>query len=627
MCSRQVCFIQADQKEKELPMTSLPATFQFVSPRPSVEVHLPDGQVIEGPRDAPVGDFLKLVENQNGKPTRGERPPAPDEDEPTVNPPSGGVRTAPIVGAVVNGELRELTFPITMDARIRPVTMAESDGMLIYRRSLTFLLDAAFEDLFPEASLTIDHSVSFGGYYCRVSRLKRLSANKLRRLERRMRQLVAEDLPFIKREVALSEAVAYFEAKGDLDKVRLLAHRTKDYLVLYRLGDHQDYHHGYMVPSTGYLRWFAISPTDGGFTLRFTRRARPTEIQPLPDYPKLLMAFRQYGDWLDRLGIANVGTLNDVIQNGHIREIILASEALHEQHVSEIAHQIVEREQVHTVSPPSVGVRIVLISGPSSSGKTTFSKRLAIQLIAQGIAPFALEMDNYFLDRDQTPLDEAGKPDFESVRALDITRLANDVQGLIAGQRVSLPCFNFKTGKREPGDTIQLQPGQIIIMEGIHGLNPELSLDLPPAQAFRIYVSCLTQLNLDRHNRISTTDTRLLRRTVRDARERGYSAQDTISRWEAVRRGEKRYIFPYQENADVMFNSALAYELSALKLLVEPLLRQVTLGTPEYIEAKRLLALLEWFLPVTPDLIPENSILREFLGDSILQEFTLWQNK
>lgn len=571
--------------------------FHITSPRATVEVHLPDGRVIEGLRGAPIGNFLKLIEH------------------PDANPDDGAA--APIVGAVVNGELRELTYPVTMDSRIRPVTMAESDGMLIYRRSLTFLLDTAFEDLFPEASMTIDHSVSSGGYYCRVSGMKRLSANKLARLERHMRQLVAENLPFIKREVTLVEAVAYFQAKGETDKVRLLAHRPKDYLVLYRLGDHQDYYHGYMVPSTGYLRWFAISPTDGGFTLRFSRRARPTEIQPLPDYPKLLKAFRLYGDWLDRLGIANVGMLNDVILSGHIREIILACEALHEQHVAEIASQIAGRGQVH----------VVLISGPSSSGKTTFSKRLAIQLFAQGIAPFALEMDNYFLNREQTPLDETGKPDFESVRALDITRLAQAVHRLIAGEQVTLPRFNFKTGKREAGDAIQLQPGQIVIMEGIHGLNPELNLDLPADQVYRIYVSCLTQLNLDRHNRISTTDTRLLRRIVRDARERGYTAQDTISRWDAVRRGEKLYIFPYQENADVMFNSALAYELSALKPLVEPLLRQVTLGTAEYIEAKRLLALLEWFRPVFPDLIPDNSIIREFLGDSILREFTLWQNR
>jgi uridine kinase len=578
-------------------MTNTQKFFHFTSPRATVEVQLPDGRVIEGPRGAAVGDFLKLI----------EKPTAQPDDGPS----------APIVGAVVNGELRELTYTVAMDARVRPVSMAESDGMLIYRRSLTFLLDAAFEDLFPDASMTIDHSVSFGGYYCRVSGLKKISANKLARLERHMRKLVAANLPFIKREVTLAEAVAYFQAKDQEDKVRLLAHRTKDYLVLYRLGDHQDYHHGYMVPSTGYLRWFAISPTEGGFTLRFSRRARPTEIQPLPDYPKLLKAFRQYGDWLDRLGISNVGTLNDVILSKHIREIILACEALHEQHLAEIAAQIASLGQVH----------VVLISGPSSSGKTTFSKRLAIQMIAQGVAPFALEMDNYFWNREQTPLDQNGKPDFESIRALDISRLSQDVHALIAGEQVALPRFNFKTGKREPGDTIQLQPGQIVIMEGIHGLNPELKLDLPADQVFRVYVSCLTQLNLDRHNRISTTDTRLLRRIVRDARERGYTAQETISRWDAVRQGEKTYIFPYQENADVMFNSALAYELSALKPLVESLLRQVTLGTPEYVEAKRLLALLEWFRPVLPDLIPDNSILREFLGDSILRDFTLWQNR
>jgi uridine kinase len=387
--------------------------------------------------------------------------------------------------------------------------------------------------------------------------------------------------------------------------------------MLYRLGDHQDYHHGYMVPSTGYLRWFALLPTNGGFTLRFPRRHAPTQISPLPDYPKLLASFRQYGEWLDRLGIANVGALNDTIQTGHIREIILASEALHEQHVAEIAGQIVERGQI----------RLVLISGPSSSGKTTFSKRLSIQLISQGTPPFALEMDNYFLDRDKTPLDEEGKPDFESTRALDTSRLASDVQRLVAGECVILPRFNFKTGKREIGDEIQLQPEQIIIMEGIHGLNPNVIVDIPAGQAFRIYVSCLTQLNLDRHNRISTTDTRLIRRIVRDAYERGYNTRDTIQHWEAVQRGEKDYIFPYQENADVMFNSALAYELSALKPLVEPLLRQVPLGTREYTEAKRLLALLEWFLPVSTDLIPDNSILREFVGDSILKDFVLWQNR
>ncbi len=572
-------------------MHSAKTDFQFVSPRPTVEVHLPDGRVVSGARGAPVGQFLALLEDD---------------------------RTPPIVGAVVNGDLRELTYPVTMDSRVRPVTMGEADGMLIYRRSLTFLLDAAFEDLFPNEVLAIDHSVSSGGYFCQISNPRLVTQRNLARLEKHMRGLVKADLPFAKREAPLDEAIAYFESKGHDEKVRLLAHRQKAYLVLYRLGDHQDYHHGYMVPSTGYLKWFHLAVIDGGFTLQFPRRHKPTELLPLPDYPKLLATFRQYGQWLDRLGVANVGALDDVIQSGHIRELILASEALHEQNVSNIALKITsQREPVH----------LVLIAGPSSSGKTTFSKRLSVQLIAQGITPFALEMDNYFIDRDKTPLDADGKPDFESTRALDIARLTSDIRRLVAGERVHLPHYNFKTGKSHPGEEVQLQPGQIIIMEGIHGLNPELTIDIPSGQAFRIYVSCLTQLNLDRHNRISTTDTRLIRRIVRDARERGYTVQDTISRWESVRRGEKRYIFPFQENADVMFNSALAYELAALKPLAEPLLRQAPHGAPEFIEAKRLLTLLEWFRPLDSNLIPDNSILREFIGDSILKDFKLWPNK
>jgi len=563
-------------------------TFLFTSPRPTVEIHLPDNRVISGRRGAPVGDFLKLIET----------PALP-----------------PIVGAVVNGDLRELTYPITMDARVRPVTMGEADGMLIYRRSLTFLLDAAFEDLFPDEVLIIDHSVSSGGYFCRVSNPRLITQRNLNRLEKHMRALVEADMPFVKREAPLSEALAYFQAKGHYEKVRLLAHRQKDYLVLYRLSDHQDYHHGYMVPSTGYLKWFHLSRTNGGFTLQFPRRHKPTELLPLPQYPKLLATFRQYGQWLDQLGVDNVGALNDVIQSEHIRELILASEALHEQNVSNIAQQITaRREPVH----------LVLIAGPSSSGKTTFSKRLSVQLIARGVTPFALEMDNYFIERDKTPLDEEGKPDFESIQALNVSRLSEDIRRLIAGERVRLPHYDFKSGKSLAGEEVQLQRGQIIIMEGIHGLNPALSLDLPAEQAFRIYISCLTQLNLDRHNRISTTDTRLVRRIVRDARERGYSAQDTIQRWESVRRGEKRYIFPFQENADVMFNSALVYELAVLKPLAEPLLRQVPHGSEEHIEAKRLLTLLEWFRPLDSSLIPDNSILREFIGDSILKNFKLW---
>lgn len=565
-------------------------SIQIVKPRDTVELHLPDSNVLSGPRGLAVGEFLKIIEN-----------PA-----------------LPIVGAIVNHELRELTHCIQMDALVNPVTMGTPDGMHIYRRSLTFLMEAAFEDLFPDAILAIDHSVASGGYYCQIEGRPALDEDELQQLEARMWEIVAEDYPLRRREVPLEQAMAYFESKGYTDKVRLLAHRRKDYLALYRLGDHMDYHHGYMVPSTGYLKWFGLSPTDGGFTLRFPRRHRPTELLPPPEYPRLLAAFRQYGDWLDRLGIASVGALNDAILAGRIAEVILVSEALHERYISDLASQLATRKDE---------LRIILIAGPSSSGKTTFSKRLTIQLLAQGVSPFPLEMDNYFVNREQSPRDENGEYDFEAFDALEHVLMERDLEALIAGEKVQLPKYNFKSGVRELGDLVQLDQGQIIILEGIHGMNPALISHIPAEQVYRVYVSALTQLNLDHHNRISTTDTRLIRRIVRDARERGYPARQTIQRWESVRRGEKNHIFPYQENADAMFNSALAYELAALKPLAEPLLRQVPFGAPEYIEAKRLLALLDWFYPITSDLIPDNSILREFLGDSILKTFSLWKSE
>lgn len=563
----------------------------LVTPSSMVEIFLPDNRVLSGPRGTAVGTFLQALP-EFGKPL--------------------------MVGAVVNGELRELTFAIDMDSRVRPVTMADADGSRIYRRSLTFLLEAAFEDLYPEYDLSVDHSVASGGFFCQVIGRPALNTEELSALEAHMRELVRLDLPFDRQQVPLDEAISYFQTTHQFEKVRLLKYRSKGHLILYRLRDRRDYHHGYMVPSTGFIRWFALTAVgDNGFVLRFPRRSMPNELQPLPDSPMLLGTFRQYGDWLCRLGIDSVGKLNDAIHESKIREIILVSEALHEQKIAEIASKIVENHDK---------ARIVLIAGPSSSGKTTFSKRLAVQLLAQGISPYPLELDNYFVDRDLTPKDENGQYDFEVLGALNIQRLSTDLHHLINGEEVQLPRYNFKAGLSEEGDVVRLGRDQLIILEGIHGLNPGLLPDFPPDQAFRIYISCLTQLNLDRHNRISTTDTRMLRRIVRDARERGYTAQQTIQRWESVRRGEKRHIFPYQENANEMFNSALVYELSALKGWVEPLLRQVPYGTPEHIEAKRLLSFLEWFLPVDTDLIPDNSIFREFIGGSILKDFKLWEN-
>ncbi len=558
-------------------------SFRLVEPSPQVEIHLPDGRVLEGPRGAPVGAFLETIADELG---------------------------APLMGAVVNSELRELTYPIEMEAEVIPVTLADSDGMRIYRRSLVFVLEVAFESLFPESHLVVDHSVVSGGYFCRG--IPSLSAEDLTRLEARMREIVAQDLPITRSEMPLNEAIAYFEAHRHADKVRLLRHRQKNYLTIYRLGDFLDYHHGYMVPSTGYLKWFALTAADEGFILRFPKRENPTELpQPLK-YSKLLTTFRQYGEWLRRLGIGSVGALNDAVEAGRIREIVLVAEALHEQHITEIATQIARH---------SDQVRVVLIAGPSSSGKTTFSKRLAVQLITQGLSPFPLELDNYFVDREKTPRDENGNYDFEHIDALNRERLTSDVERLLRGEEVQLPRYNFRKGRSEPGEIVRLSPEQIIIMEGIHGLDPALLPGIPRERTFRIYVSALTQLNLDCHNRVSTTDTRLIRRIVRDARDRGYTAADTIARWEAVRRGEKRWIFPFQEHADALFNSALVYELAALKPFAVPLLLQVPYHSRAHIEAKRLLSLLEWFVPVDALLVPDDSLLREFIGGSSLRDF------
>ncbi len=557
--------------------------------RTSVEIQLPDGRVLSGPRGAKVGKFLETLEYDSQ-----------------------------LIAAIVNGDLRELTYPINIKSRVIPVTMSDPDGARIYRRSLTFLLEMAFTELSPNATLFVDHAVASGGYYCQITGRKPLSAPEIAALKVHMQELVDSNLPFERMEVPLQEAIGYFHSRGYEDKVRLLSYRKKNYLTLYRLGQRMDYHHGYMVPSTGYLKWFDLMFTEGGFTLRYPRRHKPNEILPMPEYPHLLGTFLQYGDWLAKLGIENVGALNNAIQSGRSDQIVLVSEALHENNLARIANQVVDQLD-HS--------RLILIAGPSSAGKTTTSRRLTVQLLALGVSPFPLELDNYFLDRDKTPLGEDGKPDFEAIEALDLPLLAENLSRLTRGEEVQLPRYNFKTGLREDGELIRLKNGQPIILEGIHGMDPRLIPESLSSKAFRIYVSTLTQLNLDRHNRVSTTDTRLIRRIVRDARERGYSAAQTIGRWESVRRGEKRHIFPFQENADVMFNSALAYELAALKPFAEPLLRQVPYGTPEYIEAKRLLAFLEWFLPLDIDLIPETSIVREFLGGSILQNFTIWKEQ
>jgi uridine kinase len=566
-------------------------TYQEISrPRDTVEIHLPNNRVISGPRGGKLIDFIRVL---------------PEWQSP------------PIVGAVVDGDLRELTFQVQKDIVIRPITMIDPDGSKIYRRSLTFLLETAFENLFPNNYLTIDYSVPNGGYFCRVLDRDQLNNTEINLLFDQMKSLVKSDVQFTREQVTTEEAIEYFKKQNHQDKVRLLKYRQKPYLILYRLKDHRDYHHGYMVPSTGFLQWFDLIPQKGGFLLQYPRRQTPTELFQMPEYGKLLEEFKEYGDWLEKLGIGSVGALNESIENNSIREVILVSEAHHEQKIVHIAQEIAHQSRK---------IKIILIAGPSSSGKTTFSKRLAIQLLTLGFSPFALEMDNYFVDRDKTPLAKDGQPDFENFNAIDRELLQRHLEDMVNGKEVELPLYDFKTGKRERGEKLKLNKDQVVIIEGIHGLNPSLLPNFSQDTTYKIYISCLTQLNLDRYNRISTTDTRMIRRIVRDANSRGFSAQRTIQMWESVRRGERTHIFPYQENANVLFNSALVYELSALKPYAEPLLRQISHGTDEYLEAKRLLSFLEWFMPVKPELVPDNSILREFIGGSILKDFRLWEN-
>jgi uridine kinase len=576
-----------------VPYSDLEAEIHPAEPRDTAQVWFNDGRVLEGPIGTPLESFIEAA---------------------------GSDREVPTVAALIDHELRELSYRVETDVEVQPVTMAESDGFRIYRRSLAFLLVTAVHELFPGTTVYVDHSLTFGGYFCQVQGRGPFTHEELARIEARMREIVAEDEPIWKTRVPLNEAIALFQARGDDDKVRLLARRRKAYLTVYQLRGFRDYFHGYMVPSTRYLTLFALQDYSPGFILRFPRSNPPMELQPFVDYPKLRAVFREYGQWMELMGVRDVGFLNEAIAGERVREVVLVAEALHEQRIARIAEEIAARRHQAAVAG-GLGVRLVLIAGPSSSGKTTFSKRLSIQLLANGLRPFALEMDQYFVDRPKTPRGEDGQYDFESLGAVDVALFNEHLVHLLAGEEVTLPQYNFRTGLREVGQKVRLQPDHVVLVEGIHGLNPDLVPDVPPELIYRVYVSALTQLNIDKHNRVPTTDTRLVRRMVRDAAYRGYSAQETLDRWNSVRRGEKRWIFPYQEHADIMFNSALVYELAVLKPLVEPLLLQIKPRTPASVESKRLLAMLEWFEPLAPDLVPDNSILREFVGGSILRDF------
>ena len=565
--------------------SSRQAVIKPASPRDGVLVRFDDGQVLEGPRGTPLESFVEAA--------------FPD-------------REPPIMAALVNGEIEELTHGVKEDLSVRVIDTSSNRGMRIYHRSVSFLLIAAAHELYPEAQVLIDHSVTLGGFYCQLGGIESLSEADVAALERRMRQIVVADEPILREQMARDEARMLFASQGYQDKVRLLDCQNEQEITIYSLRGVRDSFYGLMAARTGKLRWFSLEPYASGLILRLPRRQRPTTLHPRLNYPKLMGVLGEYGRWLSILGVQDMGALNQVVASERMREIVLVSEALHEKLISDIADEIVGR---------TPAVRLVLIAGPSSSGKTTFSRRLAIQLRVNGLRPFALGLDDYFVDRELTPCDENGDYDFESLDAVDLALFGEQLLALMDGQTVALAHYDFRTGRSERGEGVQLARDAIIIVEGIHGLNPRLIKALPAESVYRIYVSALTQLNIDHHNRVPTTDTRLLRRIVRDAAHRGYSARDTIARWESVRRGEERNIFPYQENADVMFNSALVYELAVLKPFVEPLLLRVPRGTMESIEARRLLAFLRWVRPCEPEMVPDNSLLREFIGGSILRDF------
>ncbi|WP_374688677.1 nucleoside kinase [Promineifilum sp.] len=564
--------------------------------RPTVQARFADGRVLEGLRGTPLEAFI-LAANQGSRLS------------------ANAAAEGHIVASLMNGRLRELCFPLTEDADLAPVTMATNDGSRIYRRSLSFLMIAAAAEVLPGQVITIHHSMPFGGYYCERNDGRRLTDAELAALRQRMRELVEADLPIVNVRVRLDEALAFFREQGDLEKVDLFARRRKDYLTLYELNGVRDYFHGFMVPRTGYLDLFDLCHYNEGFILQFPRRSWPNVLQPFEDEPRLAQIFQTYKDWLTIVGVGNVTSLNDAIASGRAREVVLVAEALHQRQLASIARAIANRQPA---------VRLVAVSGPTSAGKTTFAKRLALHVMSQGIYPVIISLDDYFLNREDTPRDLSGNYDFEALEAVDLELFQKDMRRLMAGEEVLLPRFNFKTGRREEGAPLRIGKDHVVLVEGIHGLNPRLTASLPESATFRIFISAFTQLNLDKHNRVPTTDTRLLRRIVRDAAHRGYSAQATIGRWSSVRRGEKTHIFPYQNSADVFFNSALVYELSALKPMAEPLLLQVEAGTPERLEANRLLAFLQWFAPLMPEdlvFIAHDSILREFIGGSLLETF------
>lgn len=519
------------------------------------------------------------------------------------------VAEAPVILVMADGKLRELQKKLKGDCTLEFVTTKDHIGFETYKRTVCLVLLRAIYDVAGKENIEkvmIHYSVG-NGYYFTMAGKAVLDQHFLDNVKTRMQELADMCTPIGKRSVNTDDAVSLFHYHRMYDKEKLFRFRRVSKVNIYNIGYYEDYFYGYMADHAGYVKYFDLKLYDEGFVLELPTRKNPSVISPFRPEGKIFQVQKESQEWAEKMDISYVGDLNNHITKEGISNILLVQEALQEAKISDIAQRIVLEGNK----------KFIMIAGPSSSGKTSFSHRLSIQLLAHGMKPHPIGVDNYFKNREETPLDEYGEKNYECLEAIDVEQFNKDMLALLRGERIELPVFNFKTGHREyKGDFLQLGPEDVLVIEGIHGLNDKLSYALPAESKFKIYISALTQLNIDEHNRIPTTDGRLLRRIVRDARTRGTSAKDTIARWPSVRRGEGANIFPYQEQADVMFNSALVYELACLKVYAEPLLFGIDKSEPEYLEAKRLLKFLDYFISVPSEDIPHNSLLREFVGGS-----------
>ena len=527
---------------------------------------------------------------------------------PSMNDASG----LPYLAALANNDLVSLTYPLTVNSTVRPITAATPHGWRVYRRSISFLLSKAVRDVYAGAEFSIEHS--FGtGLFCNFALDGRQGIDEaaLARIEERMRELVAQNRPIERRKIGFTDAVREFETCNMAEKLNLLRYRNPPRVVVHWCDGFCDLAHGPLVPETGLLEHFRLIPYPPGFVLQIPEESTPTQTSEFRDQPHLFQIFQEHKSWGRILGVTTAGRLNQITYEGEVRSFIRTAEALHEKKLGRIADQIADRRD---------SVRVILVAGPSSAGKTTFSKRLTTHLRVNGLHPLTLGTDDYFVGEDRNPVDADGKPDYEHIEAVDLEAFNRDLLDLVNGRPITVRRFDFETKKpMHLAETMQLRKDQVLIIEGIHGLNPRLTEMIPPERKFKIYVNALTQLNIDADNRISTTDNRLMRRMVRDHQFRGHSPLETLRMWPMVRRGEEAWVFPFQQAADATFNSALDYELAVLKPFIEPLLMQIKPSAPEYAESRRLTGFLLNFLPIPEDFVPPSSILREYIGGSALE--------